>query len=884
MTTFVALGLLLAGQTTTAPASATQHASLPSITYAAEAASNDWATAGVEHVYFAAVDLNGDRFEDIVTIGGDRKLYWTQSVSGWKAAPWKPVREELVPEGVVGMEGGGGAVLLATATRVQILRGIQLAVEREIEGPAGRQIRALHVSEREIRVELENGEAASLGEFVTAGAAPTTSAASAESQPSSAPVASRPSWTLAAVAPPAYQPDAPLVRQFAGDVSGDGIPDAIGVFRASRFGEHLELRVAVTANPTSGDSDGDGLPDEREAALSSNPLDRDTDDDGLLDGWEVLGLPRNVDAGANTQLSPIRQDVIVAAALYEQVDRAAFERELPRVKDLYRGLSCHNPDGSTGVEVHVRFDAPVLKEQQLNGGWAEVGAARFPLAQRGMLHWMQVTPWGGGQAMQTGDMGGCGAGYAVFAHEFGHQLGLSHTGDSAPAWCPLYPSLMSYAFSYSLNGDASAIRFSDGRFRDTVLNEEQLNEKLPYPFDALRYLAAPPFRYKLADDGAGGTLIDWNHNGTFDEGPVSADINYGGSTDCGERMPLEQIGAGPALAYVGAHCCLVTLDQSQSVLSIQQYLGAQKWTDKKSIPGAASTREPLLVGTATHGYVFYWAPQGWFVARFAAPAPPADGSGNGHLAIENPFHLADLPRAELSAGRVVVAGPDGAPKERLLLVGRRDDDRLETFWLDFTDKYVVTRGRELELRSQTPVGMAQSPADKRIVLASSFTNSRGAPLCMRVTYFDLAGDNLVERETLWTRGEASGNSCVTRPVVFFTDVGELNIVHTAMPPANGLMTAWRTRRVGNLELDEGWLTCLLYDVWTATRCPVAFANGPQGAIYAFRWDADGWTKNNTLLMCYRGLGISSEPMRDFNDGEKVSRFGLTHSILWMQPE
>jgi len=29
---------------------------------------------------------------------------------------------------------------------------------------------------------------------------------------------------------------------------------------------------------------------------------------------------------------------------------------------------------------------------------------------------------------------------------------------------------------------------------------------------------------------------------------------------------------------------------------------------------------------------------------------------------------------------------------------------------------------------------------------------------------------------------------------------------------------------------------------------VTAATGAQGAIYAFRWDADGWTKNNTILV------------------------------------
>jgi hypothetical protein len=62
---------------------------------------------------------------------------------------------------------------------------------------------------------------------------------------------------------------------------------------------------------------------------------------------------------------------------------------------------------------------------------------------------------------------------------------------------------------------------------------------------------------------------------------------------------------------------------------------------------------------------------------------------------------------------------------------------------------------------------------------------------------------------------------------------------------------------------------------------VGFANGPQGAVYAYRWDAGG--KNNNLQTAHNGFGIDSDPMRDFNDGEKVSRWGIRHSIMTMIP-
>lgn len=825
-----------------------------------------WATCGVEHVFFAAHDVNNDGLEDVLTVGADRKLYVAPTIGGWKATGWRALRDEPLPEGLIAFTAidkpkaddksvARRCVLALTAESAYFLAGEKLTVLRQVAAPSGRKLRSLLQSDPPV-IEMDDRTLWKLSDdgWVEAKDVVVTSA----------PHVPPPN------APP-YQKDAKLAATFDADISGDGLPDRIAVYRMSRYGDYQELRVQVTANAALADADADGLSDPDEARLGTNPNDRDSDDDGLLDGWEVNGLPRGIDIGKGNQLNPLRQDVVVALALYEQVDRATTEKEMARAAELYKAIPTRNPDGSAGISVHYRYDETVPLDKQQGGSWQAVGNARFPLRERGMLHWMQITPWGGGQAAQTGDMGGCGMGFAVFAHEFGHQLGLSHTGDSAPAWCPLYPSLMSYAFSYSLGGDGNAIRFSDGRFRDTVLIESKLEERLPYPFDQVKYLAAHPFRFKLEADGAGGTRIDWNQNGKFDDGPISADINYGGSTDCGVRRPLDQIGAGPALAYVGDTCWLATLGHDEGALSIQRYVGSEKWSDKVAVPDSGTTQEPVLVGSSTQGFVLFRRSLGWHVARFTPAAADAQPAAK----IEAPVHLPELPRADLSAAIV---------GNRIVLIARRDDDTLQSYWLEYADKPVIKRGQTLETRSVVPVGFAQNPADQRIALVSAAPNSHGAAQCMRVTWIKVAGDRLIEQETVWTRGEGSGNGCTSRPVVVFDAGGQMNIFHTGGQNGDGSMLVYRTRQIGNRELDEGWLTCMLYDIWTRTRVPVAFANGPQGALYGFRWDADGWTKNNTLLMGYNGFGLNDEPMRDFDDGEKIASYGLTHSILWLQPE
>jgi len=664
---------------------------------------------------------------------------------------------------------------------------------------------------------------------------------------------------------PPYEPGLEPLNAFQGDLDGDEVADTVALFRCSKPGDFLELRVAFAPHAKADDRDGDGLPDARELELGTNPEDRDSDDDGLLDGWEVLGLPRGIALGEANELDARHQDVICAIAPYEGVDLAALPAEFERAKRLYAELKTPNPDGTTGVRVHFRVDAVIPNARNFGGDWARCGDAYFPSKERGLLHWMQLTPWGGGQSSETGDMGGAGAGFAVFAHEFGHQLSLGHTGDSAPPWCPLYPSLMNYAFSYSLGGDGSAIRFSPGRFRATVLDERSLLERLPYPRAELAYLASGPFRFTLQEDGPNETLIDWNQNGRFDAEPVSADIDYGSSTHCGIRRDGGASAAAPSLAYVGATCFLAQVAPEQGAITLKTYQGAERWSEPRTVPASATNGDPLLVGTKDEGFLFFRRPPHWFVARFDAGT------------LEAPLAVANLAQAsELGAG--TVGG-------RVLLVARADDDTLRTFWLEHDGK-TATAGpvQELELRSQVAPGLAQEPGTGRVVMASATTNSKGAPLCLRVTWYELEGERLVERETRWVRGEGSGTQCSTRPSVLFDPDGQLNVFHTAVAGGDGLMTGWRTRRIGNLALDEGWLTCMLYDIWTSTRRAVSAAAGAQGALYAFRWDAGGHYANNSILLGHNAFGIDPEPMRDFDDGERIAKYGLVHSILWLQPE
>jgi len=776
------------------------------------AASDDWTTTGTDCVLFAAGDVDGDGHADVVTLNGAHQLCFAPSVHGWKAAPWEVLRENLAH----------GAVQLEVAD-----------VEPEWPGP-------------EVVVRFADRA------VVYGRRAPERFA---EERPFPGAAASAGTVPEAVTAPP-YEPEAPVLVRCLADVDGDGTADALAVFRASRPHAHCVVRVAVALHAGS-DADGDGSTDEEEVRLGSDPHDRDTDDDGLLDGWEVHGLPRGVAAGDGA-LNPLRRDVVLVVSRYEQLDEAVARREVEKSTRVYAAIPTKNPDGSHGIAVHARFTAPVPTAAQ--GAWWDVGNRMLHANERGLVHWMQITEGGGGQAQQTGDMGGAGAHWAAFAHELGHQLSLSHEGDSGAAWCPLYPSLMNYAFNYQLGGDGEAIRFSDGRFRSVELREAALVERLPFPLQEVQYLAAPPFRFTLAADGDAAVRIDWNQNGRFDEGTVEADVNYGGSTYCGVRRNVEVCAAAPALFVLGGVTQLVTVDPRCTAVSVRACEGDGKWAAPRSIPNSPTRDDPVAVGAGDEGFVFFRTQRAWNVARVTKDA------------IDRPIELPALGTRGLGAT---------ACGERILVVTRGDDDGLAARFFAWQAKDKLGPVLPLPCRSHVPPGLAVEPGTGRIVMATS-AEKDGHDWCLRVDWLALEGDGVRVVESAWTRG-AHVNHCTTRPVVAFHG-DELNLFHTGWFDGNGLTTAWRTRRIGNRTLDDGWLTCLLYDQWTLTRVGVAFADGPQGAIYSYRWDPGdhGDMKVNMVQTAHNGWGLDAAPMRDFDDCAKITQWGIRHSILLMR--
>jgi hypothetical protein len=148
------------------------------------------------------------------------------------------------------------------------------------------------------------------------------------------------------------------------DTDGDGLDDAREVelgtspLTADTDADGLEdgRELEVGTDPLVADTDGDNLDDGRELEVGTDPTEIDTDDDQLLDGWEVRGrIP-----GRGTPLpnaSATRMDIYARVA-YGTFTQTLTDRDLNIIEQEFRRMDVANPDGSTGITLHLGDNPP----------------------------------------------------------------------------------------------------------------------------------------------------------------------------------------------------------------------------------------------------------------------------------------------------------------------------------------------------------------------------------------------------------------------------------------------------------------------------------------------------------------------------------------------
>lgn len=265
----------------------------------------------------------------------------------------------------------------------------------------------------------------------------------------------------------------------------------------------------------------------------------DTDGDALIDRWEITGLDVDDDGVVDVNLprlgaSPEHKDVFVE--IDHMYGHAITNTAVSLVVDAFERAPVDNPDGSTGIRLHVDngataqmgptggvtwgdlSDADQLMHRNVLGGWTIGGYdwsafdtykdSHFDPARLRVFHYVisghryassSWTSSGISRGIVGADLivslqpfcapldcSGTDAQQAgTLMHELGHNLGLHHGGDDDTNHKPTYLSVMNYSFQMSgLVVDGEQGTFDYSRFpvagtpgaTDTVppLDEEAL--------------------------------------------------------------------------------------------------------------------------------------------------------------------------------------------------------------------------------------------------------------------------------------------------------------------------------------------------------------------------------------------------------------------------
>ncbi len=665
----------------------------------------------------------------------------------------------------------------------------------------------------------------------------------------------------------------------AADVDGDGDLDLFQFRHGKEAHTGNSVQLFRTVSPAESDSDADGLSNEAEAKLGTDPYNPDTDGDSLLDGWET-GSIRGLDLKA-LGCNPRRIDLICLISPFEQMKEDHYKSQFAEITRYYKDLEVANPDGSKGWSFHPIF-LDKIKEPDQKKPWWQLRDELRPVKWKGIVHWMQITPWGGGQADQLGDGGGCGGGgwalYATFIHEFGHQLGLPHEGFFGAAWCPTYFSLMNYAYSYTFEGDIKKVQYSDGRLAGYTMKETDLSEIIPLPYEKIKFLSQAPYHYRLKENGP-NTLIDWNWNGVFGEEHIRADINYSYSTSAGTRDEVGKTHSAPWLfTHRNRAYALLTKHEFPADVKTDPTLSAEK-------PGALLFKR-LIEPTK-------WEPE-VVVEKEGVTGDPVAISYGKKILFAYPSEAGVTTRwfdgKSMSEPRVVETSrrmPALAVfKGRLLLSLWDPATQRSTYRWWSGDSF--GKAHLFNFLSKVPLGMAENTLTGQLIVGLS-QDQTDKPSRWQVRQYALSGDSLFEKKKEWIEGEAGGSRGSSRPVVLFDpskDWGPEGRIYYFALGAISKEAPWScayvAHTIGDKTVSNGWRVKRYYDEWTQSRSAPAVAWYGDDMLYAYRWIDGGQTaSDNRFHLGYRGSGIEDVPMGDFNDLAFMKDFGIRYSILYM---
>lgn len=329
----------------------------------------------------------------------------------------------------------------------------------------------------------------------------------------------------------------------------------------------LDLVFDVSSQSISGDviygySRGEGDSNRAEIWFNIGLDTGDKDGDGLFDSWETNGIHMDDDGNVDLDLPSLGADP-EHKDLFIEIDWMQDQTHSHRpsdwtvntVRQAFEDAPVTNPDGNTGITLHIDRSNDVPHQPVPFGSWTAAGydwndfdqmkLNNFNANRRFVYNYvifidsMPFNPLLGYAPSGIAELPGNDFIVALgnfpedvseagtLMHEFGHNLGLRHGGgEDFPNHKPNYLSIMNYRFQ--LIGIPPYSRIDYSGIALPSLDENDLNEQLGIQdgADNTIYAISPG----ITAVGFGIGPIDWDGDNII-ETNVQADINGNGQNN-----------------------------------------------------------------------------------------------------------------------------------------------------------------------------------------------------------------------------------------------------------------------------------------------------------------------------------------------------------------